>query len=140
MMSSQALHHQTSQSGIPTMAEMIVERAARNPEAAALLAPGRQPLTYAGLRRQMESVAEELNRAGVGVSDRVAVVLKNGPDLAAAFLTIGASAACAPLNPDYRDGEFDFYLTDLKARALVVESGIDSPVRAVARKHGIPVL
>src|SRR6516164_3697601 len=117
-----------------TVAELVESHARKTPDAAALLAPGRTPLTYGGLWRQMEYVAGELNRAGIARSDRVAVVLKNGPELAASFVSIAAVAVCAPLNPDYRESEFDFYLEDLKARTLVVEQGNDSPARAAARK------
>jgi acyl-CoA synthetase (AMP-forming)/AMP-acid ligase II len=123
-----------------TVSELVESHARNAPEAAALLAPGRKPLTYGGLWRQMGSVVGELHRAGIGRNDRVAVVLKNGPELAAALVSVAAGAGCAPLNPEYRESEFDFYLADLKARALVVEDGIDSPAREVARNRGIPVL
>ncbi len=88
----------------------------------------------------MECVGGELNEAGIGRSDRVAVVLKNGPELAAAFVTVAASAVCAPLNPASREAEFDFYLADLKAGALIVQKGIDSTAREVARQRGIAVV
>jgi acyl-CoA synthetase (AMP-forming)/AMP-acid ligase II/acyl carrier protein len=76
----------------------------------------------------------------VGSLDRVAVVLPNGPGMAVAFLGVATAAACAPLNPGYTSEEFDFYLQDLDARAVVVASKEDSPVRDVARTRGIAVL
>ena len=108
--------------------------------APALLAPGRQPLTYGALRRLAEATKERLNTLGIGRDDRVAIVLPNGPEMAAAFVAIGAAATTAPLNPAYRAEEFAFYLSDLKAKALVVEAGSDSPAIAVAAEQGIPVL
>ena len=63
--------------------------------------------------------AEQL---GVGRGDRVAIVLPNGPEMAAAFLSVAAAAAAAPLNPAYRQDEFEFYLGDLNAKALIVEA------------------
>ncbi len=83
---------------------------------------------------------KRLNAMGLGRQDRVAIVLANGPEMAVAFLAVTAGATCAPLNPSYRAHEFDFYLSDLKAKALIVESGIDSPARGVARARGIPVI
>ena len=40
---------------------------------------------------------------GIARHDRVVVVLPNGPEMALAFLTVAASAVCAPLNPAYAD-------------------------------------
>jgi acyl-CoA synthetase (AMP-forming)/AMP-acid ligase II len=50
---------------------------------------------------------------------------------------VASSATAAPLNQAYLESEFDFYLTDLKARALVILAGLESPARAVAEAHGI---
>jgi acyl-CoA synthetase (AMP-forming)/AMP-acid ligase II len=60
--------------------------------------------------------------------------------MAAAFIAIGAGATTAPLNPAYRADEFNFYLTDLKAKALVVQKGVATEARDVAAKLGVTVL
>jgi len=70
----------------------------------------------------------------------VAIVLPNGPEMATAFLTIGCGATTAPLNPAYRTEEFEFYLSDLNARALVILEGMESPSRAVASARNIPII
>ncbi len=106
----------------------------------AIAAPGRAPLTYGGLRRLVSSTVDALNDFGVGRNDRVAIVLPNGPEMAAAFVAIGAGATTAPLNPAYRADEFDFYMTDLRAKALVVMEGDDSPAVEIAKKLTIPIL
>ena len=97
-------------------------------------------MTYGELTALARKTATDLNGIGIGRGDRVALVLPNGPEMAAAFLAVGAGASTAPLNPGYRDEEFDFYLSDLKAKALVVLAGDDTPAKAVAERHGIPVL
>jgi acyl-CoA synthetase (AMP-forming)/AMP-acid ligase II/acyl carrier protein len=111
-----------------------------DPDADALLAEGRSPLTYLRLSSQVKAVGERLNQLGIGRGDRVAVVLDNGPEMAVAFLGVSASATCAPLNPAYRPDEFDFYLSDLNAKALIVSGGIDSPAVVSAQRRAIPVL
>jgi len=108
--------------------------------AAALSAPGGVALTYANLRRLAAETRAALNAHGVGRNDRVAIVLENGPEMAAAFVAIASGSTSAPLNPTYRADEFEFYLTDLKARVLVVEQGKDSPAIAVAQKLDVPVV
>ncbi|MGZ6142504.1 MAG: acyl--CoA ligase, partial [Myxococcales bacterium] len=95
-------------------------------------------LTYRELRELTARTVEKLNSLGVGRGDRVAIVLPNGPQMAAAFVTIAAGATTAPLNPAYRTEEFEFYLTDLRAKALVVAG--ESPARAVASRLGVPIL
>jgi acyl-CoA synthetase (AMP-forming)/AMP-acid ligase II len=108
--------------------------------ATALAAPAAAPLTYRGLRANVARCAARLNAAGIGRGDRVAIVLPNGPQMAAAFVSIASCATAAPLNPAYRADEFDFYLSDLGARALVVERGSDSPAVGVAGKRGIAII
>jgi acyl-CoA synthetase (AMP-forming)/AMP-acid ligase II len=122
-------------------AETLWAAIAAHPEGApALLAPGRLPLGFGGLRALVQETIAALGGFGVSRGRRVAIVLPNGPEMAAAFIAIGAGAATAPLNPAYREDEFDFYLGDLQPAALVVAAGLDSPARAVARRRGIPVI
>ena len=111
-----------------------------HPARAALTAPQRLPLTYAGLRQHVETTVSALNAHGIGRNDRVALVLPNGPELASAFVGIAAGATVAPLNPAYREHDLHFVLSDLRARALAVEHGSTSPAIAVARSLHIPVL
>jgi acyl-CoA synthetase (AMP-forming)/AMP-acid ligase II len=106
----------------------------------AILAPGRAALTYGALHALCEETVTRLNALGVGPGDRVAIVLPNGPEMATAFMAVGSAAASAPLNPGYRAEEFEFYLTDLNARALLVEQGSDSPAIEVAQRLGVPVI
>lgn len=68
-------------------------------DAPAILAPGRAPLTYTGLERQINSTWASLTGYGIARRDRVAIVASNGPAMATTFLGVIAGAACAPLNP-----------------------------------------
>ncbi len=106
----------------------------------AFSAPDRPDLTYDGLRRHVERTVAALNARGIGRGDRVAIVLPNGPEMASAFVAIAAGATTAPLNPAYRRPEFEFYLQDLGAKALVVAEGDDSPARAAAAALGVPAM
>ncbi len=109
--------------------------------ATAIGAPeGVPPLTYGRLKALTGETLASLNALGIGREDRVAIVLPNGPEMAAAFVAIGACATTAPLNPSYRSDEFEFYLRDLKAKALVLEAGSASPAGAVAQKLAIPII
>ena len=123
------------------LADTVIGLLARGAESApAISAPDRASLTHGGLRALAARTVARLNDLGIGRHDRVAMVLPNGPEMAAAFLAIAAGATTAPLNPAYRADEFDFYLSDLNAKALVIQHGMDSPARAVAATRGIPVI
>src|SRR2546423_5288634 len=119
---------------------LIEARASETPQAPAILAVGRQPLTYRALSDFIAETAETLNRMRVGRNDRVATVLPNGPEMALAFVSIASAATMAPLNPAYVEREFDFYLSGLGVKALVIQSGMESPARAVARAREIPIV
>src|SRR5437762_1033207 len=112
--------------------------AGRNDDTA-IATPDRLPLSYSGLRQLVSRIVGSLNAKGIGRNDRVGIVLPNGPDMACAFLGVAAGATAAPLNPAYTEDEFAFYLSDLKAKALIVETGSTSPAIACANRLGIAV-
>jgi oxalate---CoA ligase len=120
-----------------TIASLLTGGAA---DAPAIGAPGQTPLSFQALRTLAEHTGATLNAAGIGRGDRVAIVLANGPEAASAFLAVACYAVTAPLNPAYRPEEFAFYLSDLKASALIVQQGADTPARAVAAEQGIPII
>ena len=109
-------------------------------DAIAIAAPGRAPLDYRGLRALVASTTASLNAAGLGRNDRIAIVLPNGPEMATCFVACACAVASAPLNPAYRADEFEFYLDDLQAKALIVEHGSKSPAVEAARKLGVQVI
>lgn len=114
--------------------------AAHADDGAAIGAPDRVTMTFGELRTLTVETRVKLNALGIGRNDRVAIVLPNGPEMAAAFVAIAASATTAPLNPAYRADEFRFYLEDLKAKALIVQAGDESPAIEVARALGIAIV
>jgi len=109
-------------------------------DAIAISAPGRAALTHGGLRRHIDETIGTLNRFGIGRNDRVAIVLNNGPEMASCFVACASGVTSAPLNPAYRADEFEFYLSDLHAKALIVEQASHSPAIDVARKLGVRIL
>jgi oxalate---CoA ligase len=108
--------------------------------ALAVSAPGRSPLNYAALRALVASTLASLNAMGVGRNDRVGIVLTNGPEMATCYMACASGTTSAPLNPAYRADEFEFYLSDLNAKVLIVEQGSASPAIAVAQKLGVRVV
>lgn len=120
-----------------TVSALIADHDAK---ALAIGAPDRDWLSYGGLRTLASQVIKTLHGIGIGRSDRVAIVLPNGPEMATSFFSISQVATTAPLNPAYREEEYEFYLNDLKAKALVVADDYDGPAVAAAHKAGIAIV
>ena len=120
--------------------DLLRSAAERRPNAPALLAPRRTPISYGRLWSHVQQVAGTLHTLGIGPRDNIAVALSGGPEMASGFLAMSAAAICAPLNPNYRTNEFEFYLSDLNPKALILQAGDESPAGAVARSLGIRVI
>ena len=56
--------------------------------APAIWAPGRSPMTYGALRSLVDRTVASLKGIGVRRDDRIAIVLPNGPEMAAAFIAV----------------------------------------------------
>jgi oxalate---CoA ligase len=118
----------------------LERHAVRTPAAIAVAAPGRKPLTYAGLWDQIQTLRHALNRAGFRPGEVAALAMPNGPELITAFLGISSIGAGAPLNPAFTETEFRFYLNRLGARILLIPDSGVSPAEPAAQSLGIEVL
>ena len=125
---------------INTIREIISFHAEHTPNSVAIIGLNDHPITYKHLNDHIQELVLNLNDFGIGHNDCVAIVMPNGPMLAAAFLAISSAAVSAPINPAYTTSEFEFYLSDLKAKAVAVQKGSNSPVLSVARGLGIQIL
>ncbi len=114
--------------------------ALQTPTSTAMMAPASLPLTYGALTQLIANTTSALNAMGIGRGDRVGIVLPNCPEMATAFVAVASACTAAPLNMAYRADEFEFYLSDLKAKALIVAVGSDTPAIAIAAKLGVAVI
>lgn len=123
------------------MADTLAERIGEQDKSAlAIGAPGRAWLNYGGLADQAARVTAALHSAGVGRGDRVAIVLPNGPEMAVAFVTVAGVATTCPLNPAYKEDEFAFYLSDLKAKAIILAADETGAAHKAAQAMGLAVV
>lgn len=96
-------------------------------ESTAIIVP-REPtpivLSHRELRWQVINFQEKLAAIGIGHKDAVASALPNSLECIIAFLATSLQRAiCAPLNPAYKQDEFEFYLNDLNAAVILVPKG-----------------
>jgi len=119
----------------------IIEHQAKvRPNEICILGVDRSPITYSLLYSQVKKTMNYLSKLGIGRNERVAIVLPNGPEMATAFLSIASGATAAPLNPNYREAEYEFFLSDLNARALITIADLNPAAVGIAKKLGIPVV
>ena len=101
--------------------EPVRAQAARTPDAVAVRC-GADTLSYRALDRMSNELASKLAADGVGVGDRVALLLEPSVDMAVAMLGVAkAGAAFVPLDPAWPDARRAAVLDDSGAAALVTE-------------------
>jgi oxalate---CoA ligase len=125
---------------VTSISQLVSEQAGLRADAPAILSPRRAAMTYGALWQHVQDTVAKLCALGVTPASRVAVVLPNGPEMAAAFLGVSACATCAPLNPTYQAAELRFYLEDIRAQFVLVGKGERGAARTVADDLGLTVI
>ncbi|MDA1348475.1 MAG: acyl--CoA ligase [Chloroflexi bacterium] len=103
-----------------------------SPSHPAIVVPDGPVVTYDSLRRQVRDLAVQLRGMGIERGDRVAIVLPSSIEVIISFLAVAAAGTAAPLNPAYKAAEFEFYIEDTKAKALITSDQVGEEARNVA--------
>lgn len=110
---------------------------------AAIIVPSRpDPLvvTYQGLLSEVAAFQKKLAGIGIGYGSTVSIATVNSYEFAVSFLAASwQRAIAAPLNPAYKQAEFEFYIEDVSSVLVLVPQGAyqaGSPaVKAAKRFH-----
>src|SRR5215208_4513394 len=113
--------------------------AGRESQGLAIAGDGELALRFCDVRAISEGLAGQLAGRGIARTDRIAIVTRNGPEAALAFLAAATAGIAAPLNPAYRQQEFEFGLRDLPAKVLLTD-GTAPAAETAAAALGIPAL
>ena len=98
-------------------------------------------LTYTQVATRVEALAQRLAGLGVRRGDRVALALPNGPDVVLLLLAVTAlGAAAGPLNPAYTATEYEFFLTDIAPRLMLIPASGSAAATAAAATAGITLI
>ncbi|KAA8907865.1 hypothetical protein FN846DRAFT_946617 [Sphaerosporella brunnea] len=114
-------------------------------DAPAVIVPGSPavPLSYSQLHEQIGSFQQRLAALGIAAADAVSIALPNTLPFIVSFLAVAAQRAiAAPLNPAYKQAEFEFYIDDIKSKLVIVPRGAakeDAPAVKAARTFGAAV-
>ena len=104
--------------------QLLTKRAVREPGAEAIFEPanGRR-LSYSELNSRSNQVAHALIEGGVGLGDRVALLLMNGTEFVESFFAIAKIGAVnVPLNWRLVADELEFILADAGATVIIFGS------------------
>jgi len=120
--------------------DSVDDWARRTPQAPALITPGRTAATYQLLSDQLTQAGRLLRLLGIAGTDRVAIVVPDGPEALTAFLAVSDVATAAPINPSLLQNEFEAHLLNVRATSLVTSLELDSPAVRAALSLGLLVL
>jgi acyl-CoA synthetase (AMP-forming)/AMP-acid ligase II len=122
-----------------TLLELLRQLAHRHPERLALADPiGR--LDFRQVLQQAQAFGELLRDAGVGASDRVAVLGASAAGLARIYLGVASHATCVTLDPASGCQEVIDLLLRTGVHTLVIDDGVDERFGAMAVELGVQVL
>ena len=109
------------------------------PDKVAVVTPNGPSLTYRQLRDQVEELASILSAAGLSTGQAASIVLGNDIRFVATFLAVARlGAVAAPLNPNYTEDEYRFYMEDAGA-SLAILPPEDHPARGSGPGTRTPV-
>ena len=104
-----------------TMYTALQKACAVHPELPAITF-GDRTVTFKQVAREVETMARKLQGLGVGAGDQVAIILPNSFELVYSFFAPSALGAVhVPLNPVYRQKEFQHILEDSEAKVVIAE-------------------
>ena len=102
-----------------------------------LIPPHDLTLTYSSLYKLIHSFQYSLAPIDVSPGNAVSISLANTLEFIVAFLAVGTQrAVAAPLNPNYKQEDFEFYTNDLKSKLVIVPVAEGTPAIRAARKIG----
>lgn len=116
----------------PTVVHMLADAARQAPNQTAVVC-GDEQLDYRAYAACVGGLAAELQQAGLGAGERVALMMVNSLDIAiATFGVQAAGAQVVPLNPAYTAAELDQVLASAKARGIIYDEAVEPVVAQLA--------
>lgn len=111
----------------------------------AIIVPSKPALTvsYKQVDVDIRSFQKQLADLGIGHGSAVSIATVNSYEFIVSFLAASYQRAiAAPLNPAYKQDEFEFYIDDLSSSLILVPKGAferNAPSIRAARKYGATI-
>lgn len=121
-----------------SLADLLASQARTFRDKTAMIGPEGEVLSYRQLEACTRNSAAALRYRGVKPGQRVAVVLPQGMEMLLGFLSISRFSSFVPLNPEFTEREFSYFLQETGASALLYHAHMPTEALACARSLGIP--
>ncbi|KAK4138924.1 acetyl-CoA synthetase-like protein [Trichocladium antarcticum] len=129
------------------MAALTLQSAVQGaPDAVAVVVPGRSQtltVTYRDLVSQVAAFQQKLAAVGIARGSPVSIATVNSYEFIVSFLAASwQRGIAAPLNPAYKQDEFEFYIDDVKTAIILVPRGAyqsGSPAVKAAQKFNAAI-
>lgn len=131
------MHHRDNLARPNHIGLALAGYAVSQPDRPAILAPGRQPLSYAALYQQQNYVCARFSEWGLGQGDPVAVILPKGPEMAVAIAVLPSCATVVPTDPNLSVPDYEKLFLRCGAKALVLPQGMPHNAREAADHAGL---
>lgn len=111
----------------------------------AIIVPGKhaQTISYQRLAADVKAFQKQLAQLGVSAQSAVSIALPNSYEFIVSFIAASwQRAIAAPLNPAYKQSEFEFYIDDLSSAVALVPKGAfaqDAAAVRAARTFGAAI-
>ncbi|MCX6904764.1 MAG: AMP-binding protein, partial [Verrucomicrobia bacterium] len=130
-----------------TLYQTISRVARLNPEAPAIMAPGKKGLSYTKkglsytrLGELIHLIHAQLNDLGVRRGDRVGVLLPSGAEMATTFLAVASCAVFAPINPRLPPRQLQTILAQIGPKVLIVTAETFLSLQEVTVEAGVLIV
>jgi long-chain acyl-CoA synthetase len=123
----------------PTTLAGVVRDVAQGEGAKPALFFADQPISFAGLDRWIERIANGLAFRGVASGDRIAVLLPNIPEFVIAYYAVlRCGGIVVPINVLYKPEEIAYILRDSEAKAFIVDTAfLDAGIAGAANAPAV---
>ncbi|MDG2101278.1 MAG: acyl--CoA ligase [Dehalococcoidia bacterium] len=106
--------------------------------ATAISIPGKFEINYSKLKSLVNETSEQLKSFGTINEKPIVIVLGNNAEFIISFLSVtNTNAVVAPLNPEFTEEEFKFYLEDISPSLVITTE--NHKVIGEAKSKNIPV-
>tara|TARA_B100000579_G_scaffold438003_1_gene470750 strand:+ start:2541 stop:4034 length:1494 start_codon:yes stop_codon:yes gene_type:complete len=104
----------------------------------AISIPNKEKISYKKLKILVDELSKKITSFGTQNEKPIIIVLKNNAEFMISFLAVTkTNSIAAPLNPDFTEEEFNFYLDDINPSLIITTDG--HPVISQANAKGVPV-
>lgn len=110
------------------------------PDSVALYSSDKKAISFGGLSTLIKNNISSLKTHGCDGSDRIAITISDGIEMASVCLSVMCFSTCVPLNTNLTKPEYDELLTILGVGILITDKDEAHPIFKAAIQHSIPII